>query len=66
MVYDRVQELADKAGIPIYALEHDAGLKNGTIGKWRTSIPTVKNLRAVADVLGVTLNDITDGLSFKD
>lgn len=58
MVYDKVKKLADKRGITIYALEREAGLKNGAIGKWRDSSPTLKSLQAVAGVLKVTIDEL--------
>lgn len=61
MVYERVKKLAEERGISIYALEKEAGLANGTISKWRTSSPTAENLRAVANVLGVAIDDLVDG-----
>lgn len=61
MVYDKVKKLADERDIPISALERKAGLKNGTIGKWRECSPLLKNLQAVADALGVNINKLLEG-----
>lgn len=55
MVYDKVKALADEQGLSISALEKKAGLKNGTIGKWREVSPILRNLQAVADALGVSV-----------
>ena len=58
MIYDKVKKLADERKISIYALEKEAGLKNGAIGKWRISSPTLNSLQAVANVLGITIDDL--------
>lgn len=58
MVYDNVKCRADEKGMSISALEKEAGLQNGTIGKWRASSPTVKSLQAVARVLGATVDEL--------
>ena len=60
MIYDKIKELCDKKGIPIYKLEKEAGLGNGTIGGWQTSSPTVDSLKAVARVLGVKASKLID------
>lgn len=58
VIYDNVVELAAKKNMTIMRVEREAGLANGTIGKWktRTSDPQLKSIVAVADVLGVTVN----------
>lgn len=60
MVYDNVKRRADEKDMSISALEKEAGLQNGTIGKWRVSSPTVKSLQAVAQVLGVTIDELLE------
>lgn len=45
----------------IARLEKEAGLGNATVRGWKNSEPTVKNLKAVADVLGVTVDDLLSG-----
>ena len=58
VIYDNVVELAAKKNMTIMRVEREAGLANGTIGKWKTraSDPQLKSIVAVADVLGVTVN----------
>lgn len=45
----------------MYKLEKELGLGNGTIGKWGKNgrIPNYANLLAVANALGVTVDDLT-------
>lgn len=49
---------AAKKKLSIMALEKEAGLGNGVIGKWftRECDPSVKSLKKVADVLGCKID----------
>ena len=58
MIFDNIKRITDAKNISIRTLETEAGLANGTVGKWRTSKPTIDNLMAVAKVLGVALTDL--------
>ena len=58
MIFDNIKRITDAKNISIRTLETEAGLANGTIGKWRTSNPTIDNLMAVAKVLGVALTEL--------
>jgi transcriptional regulator with XRE-family HTH domain len=60
MVYDTIQELCQKKGIAVSKLEKEAGLGNGTIGGWKESSPTLKSLKAVAEVLKVDVKKLID------
>ena len=51
MIYEHVKELADKKNMTIKEIEKRAGLANGAIGKWDSSMPRIDNLQAVAKVL---------------
>ena len=66
MVYDRVKALCDEKGLSISQLETLAGLGNGTIGGWRVSVPAVDTVKRVADALGITVNDLIDGIDFPE
>lgn len=54
-MYDKIRELARERGISIPKLEKVCGLSNGAISKWDKSSPSVKNIKPVADYLGVTI-----------
>lgn len=56
MIYSNVKKVADEKGLSIYEVEKRAELPNGTIGKWRTAVPRVDNLKKVAAVLGVKID----------
>ena len=58
MIFDNIKRITDEKNISIRTLENEAGLSNGTVGKWRTSNPTIDNLMAVAKVLGVAITDL--------
>lgn len=51
---------AAKKKLSIMALEKEAGLGNGVIGKWfsRECNPSVESLKKVADVLKCKLDDL--------
>ena len=58
MIYDNVVELMAKKDLTIHSLEMKAGLANGTIRKWKDPAisPNIKNVIAVAGVLGVSVS----------
>lgn len=60
MIYENVKKIADEKGISISALEKKAGLGNGVISGWKTSSPTVANLKSVADVLHVNVDKLLE------
>lgn len=59
-IFDRINEKAKKAGISINSLETQAGVAIGSIYKWNTVSPTIKNLKKVAEVLGCGIEDLVD------
>ncbi len=54
MLYENICRLAEKKGMSIHQLEVKAGVV-GMIGRWRTFDPQLRNLRKVADALGVSV-----------
>ena len=60
-MYDRIRELCNEAGITIQTLEVMAGLSNGSIGKWRTSMPRADVLARVATILNTTTEYLLNG-----
>ena len=58
MVYENVRKLCEERGISIRTLELACGISNGTIGKWRESIPRTDVLMRVADYFGVTVESL--------
>ena len=58
MIYATIKELCTERGISIAECEKRAGIGNGVIAGWKSSSPMVKNLKAVADVLNVPVQDL--------
>jgi transcriptional regulator with XRE-family HTH domain len=66
MLYENIQNIASGKTISIAELEKRAGLSNGTIGKWRDSMPKIDSLIKVAKVLDVGLSVLTKGMKEGD
>lgn len=60
MIYETVKKLADEKGLSIMEIEQAAGIGNGTIGKWRSAIPRLDSLQAVARVLEVKVSALLE------
>lgn len=57
-IYDKIKAICEEKGMSVRQLEMSAGLKNGAISKWNDSSPTIKSLKAVADVLKVKVDKL--------
>ena len=60
MIYDKVKSVAEEKGFTIASLEREAGLSNGTIGKWQDSVPNVDSILKVARILKVSVETLID------
>lgn len=58
MLADKIRALCESRGKAVGAVEVACGLSVGAISKWNASSPTVKNLKAVADYFGVTVDEL--------
>lgn len=59
MIYKVICKIAKSKGMSINKLEQEAELSSGSICKWGNTVsPTVKSLKKVADILGVTVDDL--------
>ena len=58
LIYDKVKVICEEKGMSVRRVEYAAGLKNGAISKWNESSPTIKSLKAVADVLKVKVDKL--------
>lgn len=58
--YEKIAEAAKKKGKSVSAVSLEAGLSRDTILKWKEVSPSVKNLRAVSDVLEVPISALID------
>ena len=59
-IFDRISERAKEKGISINSLEDQAGVATGSIYKWNTVSPTIKNLKKVAEVLGCGIEELAE------
>ena len=57
-IYNKIKEICKQKGITPSSVEKQAGLANGLITKWNDFNPTVRNLKAVADVLEVSIDEL--------
>ena len=55
-MYKKIKTLCDEKGISVTTLEKEVGLSNGSIGKWKGSVPKVDSLKLVADYFEVTVD----------
>lgn len=62
---DRVKLLCNENHISQRKLEQELGFGNGTITKWKKSIPSTDALRKVADYFGVQVDWLTGDSEFK-
>ena len=58
MIFKNIERICAEQGKSIRSVELEANLGNGTLSKWDTSSPSVKNLSAVASVLGVDISEL--------
>lgn len=58
MYYAVIKDICKEKNISVSEVEKRAKLGNGTITKWNKSVPNLKNLEAVANVLGIKATTI--------
>lgn len=54
----KITELCKVRKLSLLELERQAGLKSRTVYRWDENMPSVDKVKAVADVLGVTVDDL--------
>ena len=57
-LYTNIRAICGEKKLTIAELERSAGLGNGVVRKWDGASPTLRTLMAVADCLGVTLDEL--------
>ncbi|WP_313152826.1 helix-turn-helix domain-containing protein [Lacrimispora sp.] len=60
-VFERIESLRKSKKISQGKLEKELGFSNGSISKWKTSMPTLERLQKIADYFGVTIDYLTTG-----
>ena len=57
-LYTNIRTICGERHITIAELERAAGLGNGVVRKWNSASPTLRTVIAVAQHLGVTLDEL--------
>lgn len=57
-LYDRVSYLAASNGMTIAEVERKADIGNGSIRRWKKSVPSADKLYRVSKLLGTTMEDL--------
>ena len=60
-VYERVESLRKERKISQGNLEKELGFSNGSISKWKTSMPKPERLQKIADYFGVSVDYLMTG-----
>ncbi len=61
MLYERIKQCANERKISITNLEKALGFGNGTIGKWKTYMPSTTKIQKVADYFGKPIEYFLQG-----
>ena len=59
--YERVEELRKKTGLSQGKLEKELGFSNGSISKWKNSIPTYDRLQKISGYFNVSVDYLRTG-----
>lgn len=57
-IYKNIQNVCREKGMTIIGLETQLGFGRGSIYKWDEHVPSIAKVKDVADVLGVTVDDL--------
>ena len=57
-LYANIRAICTAKSLSIAELERSAGLGNGVVRKWNVASPTLRTVMAVADYLGVTVDEL--------
>ena len=60
-VYERIESLRKERKISQGNLEKELGFSNGSISKWKTSMPKPERLQKIAGYFGVTVDYLMTG-----
>ena len=64
-IYDNIVYLANLKNLTIKDIEFRAGISNGSIRRWNEIDPGISKVRAVANVLGISIENILYGTNVK-
>ena len=57
-IYDKIKKICKEKGLSVTYVEKKAELGNGLISKWNDSVPSVANLKKVASILEVIVDEL--------
>lgn len=60
-VYERIEALRKSKNLSQGKLEKELGFSNGSVSKWKNSMPTPERLQKIADYFGVTVDYLMTG-----
>lgn len=60
-VYERIENLRNSKKLSQGKLEKELGFSNGSISKWKNSMPTPERLQKIADYFGVSMEYLMTG-----
>lgn len=58
MLYENLKRICAEKGLTFARLERELDFGNGTLAKWKSSIPSVDRVAKVASRLGVTVDEL--------
>ena len=58
MIFENVQEILKEKNITVTAFEDAIKIARGSFYKWRLHSPSIDKIKAAAEFLGVTVNDL--------
>lgn len=65
-VFERIESLRKERKISQGNLEKQLGFSNGSISKWKTSMPKPERLQKIAEYFGVSIEYLMTGKDNKD
>lgn len=66
MLYTKIKALSKEKKIPVYVIEEKLDLSRGSICKWNCVNPSFDKVVGVAQILGVSIDELIDGCTFKN
>lgn len=60
-VYERIECLRKSRGLSQGKLEKELGFSNGSVSKWKNSMPTMERLQKIADFFEISLDYLITG-----
>lgn len=57
---ENIQRYAKEKNMPVYKLEDEINVARGSISKWDSVRPSIDKVKAVADTLGKTIEQLLE------